>query len=367
MPEIDREILDRAVRWCAESGRPTREERVRAVLEPLGWDELLAVKATLADPPPGRDLSPADLVALSRAAAPPSRPAARAPGAPAARTRRPKTVSAPRKASAPRIRRVQDVVAAPSPGPAPLPHLDGLYRESGRAEIGRLVRRLGANRIAILSDLAARWSDGAGSPPGSADLGRLLEHHGLARGFAERERALFLHAVGKHGGVVIRMARELGMAPEDVRGAVDRLELRPAVESIREARRRRLERKATLSERARLLDEEADALADLGLLAGFEADLRRRLPDHLRALAVGGRSPSAADLGRSLSLSRSAVDRVVAHFGLRLRPSPPERPERSGRASAPRRPGTRGTAPRRPPGTRTPGTRPPPRGGRRPL
>ena len=365
MPEIDREILDRAVRWCAESGRPTREEHLRAVLEPLGWDELLAVKATLADPPPGRDLSPADLVALSRAAAPPSRPAARASGAPAARASRRKPSGAPRPASAPRIRRAHDLLAAPSPSPASLPHLDGLYRESGRAEIGRLVRRLGANRVAILSDLASRWSDRGGSPPGSADLDRLLEHHGLARGFAERERALMLHMMGKHGGVGIRMARELGMAPEDVRGAIDRLELRPAVESIREARQRRLERKATLSERARLLDEEADALADLGLLAGFEADLRRRLPDHLRALAVGGRSPSAADLGRSLSLSRSAVDRLVTHFGLRLRASPagrPDRPERSGRGSAPRRPGARGTAPRRPPGSR-----PPPRGGRRPL
>jgi len=335
---------------------------VRAVLEPLGWDELLAVKATLAAPPPARDLSPADLVALSRAAAPPSRPAPRASGAPRAGASRRKAGGAPRPASAPRIRRVKDVVAVLSPSPAPLPHLDGLYRESGRGEIGRLIRRLGANRVAILSDLASRWSNGGGSPPGSADLDRLLEHHGLARGFAERERALFLHAVGKHGGVVIRMARELGMAPEDVRGAVDRLELRPAIESIRDARRRRLERKATLSERARLLDEEADALADLGLLAGFEADLRRRLPDHLRALAVGGRSPSSADLGRSLSLSRSAVDRVVAHFGLRLRASPPERPERPGRGSASRRPGARGTAPRRPPGTR-----PPPRGGRRPL
>jgi len=366
MPEIDREMLARAVRWCAESGRPTREDRVRAVLEPLGWDELLAVKATLADPPPGRDLSPADLVALSRATTPPSRPAARASRAPATRAGRRKAGSAPRPASAPRIRRAQDLASDPPPGPvAPLPHLDELYRESGRAEIGRLVRRLGGNRLAILADLASRWSDAAGSPPSSADLDRLLEHHGLARGFAERERALFLHAVGKHGGVVVRMARELGMAPEDVRGAIDRLQLRPAVDSIRDVRRGRLERKATLSERARLLDEEADALADLGLLAGFEADLRRRLPDHLRALAVGGRSPSAVDLGRSLSLSRGAADRLVTHFALKLRPSPPERTERTerpGRGSAPRRPGARGAAPRR-----SPGSRQPPRGGRRPL
>jgi hypothetical protein len=370
MPEIDREFLHRAVRWCAESGRPAREEDVRAVLEPLGWDELLAVKATLADPPPARNLAPADLVALSRGG-PQAASATKDREATAARSPRKKGVRAPRPAAGPRIRRVRDQVASPSPGTAALPHLDGLLRESGRAELGRLVRRTAANRLAILADLATRWTSGDGGPPSSADLDRLLEHHGLTRGFAERERALFLHAVRKHGGVMIRMARELGAAPEDIRGAIDRLGLRPATDSIRELRRRALDRKATLSERARLLDEEADALADLGLLARYEEDLRQRLPEHLRALSVGGRSPSAADLGRSLSLSRSAVDRLVLRFGLRLRPSPAgrgersDRPERSGRPGAPRRTAPRGAgaaAPRRPAGTR-----PPPRGGRRPL
>jgi hypothetical protein len=370
MPEIDREFLHRAVRWCAESGRPAREEDVRTVLEPLGWDELLAVKATLADPPPARNLSPADLVALSRSG--PRLPsAAKDREAPAARAPRKKGARAPRPAAGPRIRRARDQVATPAPGTAALPLLDGLFRESGRAELGRLVRRTGANRTTLLADLATRWASGAGAPPTSDDLDRLLEHHGLTRGFAERERALYLHAVRKHGGVMIRMARELGATPEDIRGAIDRLGLRAATDSVRELRRRVLDRKATLSERARLLDEEADALADLGLLARYEDDLRRRLPEHLRALSVGGRSPSAADLGRSLSLSRSAVDRLVLRFGLRLRPSPagrgerPERPERSGRPGAPRRPGPRGAsgaAPRRPSGTR-----PPPRGGRRPL
>jgi hypothetical protein len=368
MPEIDREFLHRAVRWCAESGRPAREEDVRAVLEPLGWDELLAVKATLADPPPARNLSPADLVALSRSGPQPVS-AAKDRDAPAPRAPRKKGARAPRPAAGPRIRRARDQVVSPAPGKAALPLLDGLFRESGRAELGRLVRRAGANRVALLADLATRWASGDGASPSSDDLDRLLEHHGLTRGFAERERALYLHAVRKHGGIMIRMARELGATPEDVRGAIDRLGLRAATDSVRDLRRRVLDRKATLSERARLLDEEADALADLGLLARYEEDLRRRLPEHLRALSVGGRSPSAADLGRSLSLSRSAVDRLVLRFGLRLRPSPAgrgersERPERPGRPGAPRRPGPRGAGtPRRPAGTR-----PPPRGGRRPL
>ena len=68
MPELDPEILARVLRWCAEAGAPTRGEAVRAALEPLSWDDLLAVKAAIADPPPRRGLGPAELVALARGA-----------------------------------------------------------------------------------------------------------------------------------------------------------------------------------------------------------------------------------------------------------------------------------------------------------
>ena len=213
---------------------------------------------------------------------------------------------------------------ATSPSPASPPSIDLLYRESGRAVLDRLVRQRGANRTALLAALAAGWSAGGGAPT-SADLDRLLAHHGLARGFAERERALLLHAFRKHGGVLLRVARELGAAPAELRASLARLELAAPVEAVREARRKVLERKGTLADRARLVDEEEEALLDLGLLPRFEDDLRKRLPEQLRALSVGGRRPSAADLGRSLSLSRGAVDRLAARFSLPLRPAPPER------------------------------------------
>jgi hypothetical protein len=323
MPEIDREILDRALRWCAESGRPVHEDVVRHALLPLGWDELLAVKAILADPPPGRDLSPADLLALSRGVVPRAgAPARRPPRQDGRAGARP-----PRPAPGPRIRRARDRVEPTTPSPASVPSIDLLYRESGRAVIDRMVRQRGANRTAILASLSAGWSAGGGAPT-SADLDRLLAHHGLARGFAERERALLLHAFRKHGGVALRVARELGAAPGDLRSAVARLELAGPVEAIREARRRILDRKGTLAERARLIDEEEESLADLGLLPRFEEDLRKRLPEQLRALSGGGRRPTAADLGRSLSLSRAAVDRLALRFSLPLRPAPPERPDR---------------------------------------
>jgi hypothetical protein len=234
------------------------------------------------------------------------------------------------------------------PSPASPPSIDVLYQESGRAVLDRLIRQRGGNRPAILAALAEGWSSGGGAPT-SADLDRLLAHHGLARGFAERERALLLHAFRKHGGVYLRVARELGSAPPELRAAVGRLELAGPVEAVREARRRVLDRKGTLADRARLVDEEEETLIDLGLLPRFEEDLRKRLPEQLRALSVGGRRPSAADLGRSLSLSRGAVDRLATRFALPLRAAPPERSERREGRGAPRRPAARRPAPGRTP------------------
>src|SRR5512142_1411640 len=45
MADLDPELLERAVRWCAEAGRHVGAAQVRRALAPLGWDELLAVRA----------------------------------------------------------------------------------------------------------------------------------------------------------------------------------------------------------------------------------------------------------------------------------------------------------------------------------
>ena len=375
MADLDPEIVERAQRWCAESGRPVREEVVRRVLSPLGWDEMLAVKAVLADPPPRRDLSPADLVELSRGGAPAAEPSP-APRA-TARARGPRPSAA---VAGPRIRRARDRVAPSEPRAPALAPLELLYRESGRGLLERLLRKHGASRVPVLAALA-QGHESSGHGPTGADLDALLAHHGMTRAFAERERALLLHTFRKHGGVGARVARELGLSAEELAASLSRLSLGSAVESIREARRRALERKVTLAERTRLLDEEEETLVDLGILPRFEEDLRRRLPEQIRALAVGGRRPSAIDLGRSLSLSRPAIERIVARFSLALRAGdrggsrssdrPASRfPGRSPRPSGERgtsRPGERGARPTdrtgRPP-DRT--GRPPARPGRDP-
>src|SRR5690348_7451269 len=70
MPEIDDELIARALRWCADAGRPSSPQAVRDALAPLSWDELLAARALLADPPPARPLGPRALTELARGASP---------------------------------------------------------------------------------------------------------------------------------------------------------------------------------------------------------------------------------------------------------------------------------------------------------
>src|SRR5512136_1681503 len=68
MTDLDPELLGRAVRWCAEAGRTATPAALRRALAPLGWDELLVVRALLADPPPARPLGPFALADLARGA-----------------------------------------------------------------------------------------------------------------------------------------------------------------------------------------------------------------------------------------------------------------------------------------------------------
>jgi len=331
MPELDPEILARALRWCAAAGSPPGPDAVRRALEPLTWDELLAVKATLAAPPPSAGLGLAELVALAREAdlPAPHRGRGPVPAPPPPPRPRSRGTRARRPPPGPRIRRARDRQVPEAEAPAPRPLIDELYREEGRAVLERLVRRLGAVRPAVAAAVGESWRRPDGAPVGDGDLERLLLHHGLARAFGERERALLLHTLRKLGGVMPAAAREIGTSVPELGSAIDRVGIRADVDALRETRRREFRRRATLAQRARMFAADEEALADLGLLAEVEADLRRRLPEHVRALrASGQRPPLAAALGDSLSLTAAAVARLAERFALEV---PPPRPATGGR------------------------------------
>ncbi len=345
MSDVDREVISRALRWCAEAGRQSSEDEVRAALGTLSWDQLLIVKALLADPPPVRPLGPHALADIARGAPPQAaaereregrylreaafeRPAETPPLEPGSRVR-PGRRKKPARAAPVRVRRARDRVPEPAPVSPPVPFLEELYRPEGRAILERLVRELGTRRGALATALSAGWRRADGAPIGETDVAALLDEHGLTRAFERRERALLLHALRAAGGDRPRAAEEIGTTADGLQTALARLGAEQQAEAIREQRRADIRRRATLSERVRLLATDAERLADLGLLDEVIADLRSRLPEHLKALRAAQPGPLAAALGRSLSLSRPAVEALARRFGIDLGPSTP-RPSRGG-------------------------------------
>jgi hypothetical protein len=228
--------------------------------------------------------------------------------------------------------------------PASLPRLDELFREEGRAVLERALRRRGASRPLLAAALAAGWRRGDGSIPGPEDVDRLLEHHGLARAFQERERALFLHTLRRLAGVRPLAAAALGYDVPGLDAAVLRLGLEGPVEALRAQARRDLLRRATLAERARLVTTRGEALADLDVLEEMDEDLRRRLPEHVRALRAGGSSlPLGLALARSLSIGQDDAEALAARLGVPLdAPRGPAGAARGDRAPRPAAGGGRG-------------------------
>jgi hypothetical protein len=374
MADVDAELAERVARWCAEAGRQAGPSLIRRALAPLGWYDLLAVRALLADPPPARPLGPFALADIARGAPPDlaaerersgrypageepeeEEPARGAPGAapaapPRGRGRR-------RRGAAVVIRRARDrVPAAPAPV-LELPRVADLRRPEGRTVLERLIRSHGARRAALAGALGAGWRRDDGAAAGEEDLAALLEHHGLARTFARRERDELLHALRAAGGVRAAAAARLALDVAGLDGALAALGAAADAERIREERRAELRTRATLAERVRLLLAEEERLRDLGVLDEFEADLRARLPEHLRALRLG-RAPLAEAFARSLSVEPAAAGRLAMRFDLELGPSRPAerrraggpRPRKHARGEAPR--GRGRPSPRRPGGRR---------------
>jgi hypothetical protein len=234
------------------------------------------------------------------------------------------------------IRRARDrAEAPPPPQPPPLADLASLRAPAGRATLEQLIRKHGAQRSRILAELVSGWRRSDGAAPDDADLTALLDHHGLAHAFERRERDELLRALRLAGGVRPRAAERVGAGAEAFAGALERLGITRDAERIRDERRADLRARATLSERVRLLLEDPERLADLGLLQQFEDDLRVRLPEHVRALRSGA-EPLGPALMRSLSISPAATDALAARFGLDLGPA-----EARGRAAQRQRPAAR--------------------------
>ena len=327
MADLDDETLERVRRWCAEAGRQTGASEIRAALAPLAWDELLHLRALLVDPPPVRPLGPAALADLARGtpadvAAEREREGryrpeieAAAPAAPSRGASRARRAGA-RRPAPPVVRRKRDALPSAPPLSPALPPVDELRLPAGRAILEQAIRKHGARRSFLLAALS-RWRRADGSAPEDSDLSALLDLHGLARAFAHRERDELLHALRASRGERAAAARAVGLAVDVYQAALERLGAGPEAERIRDERRAELRARATVAERSRLLAQEPERLADLGLLPEMESDLRARLPDHLRALRAGASGAALAGaFARSLALPEPEARALAARLGL---------------------------------------------------
>lgn len=392
MADVDDELVERAIRWCAEAGRVAAPAHVRAALGALSWDELVAARAVLADPPPSRPLGPFALADIARGApadVAAERERAGRYGSALAEIEARAKPAAERRATEPAPRRVRRAGTRPPfvvrragdraaslVRPKPVaPLLDELFLDPGRTVMEQLVRRHGGKRARIVAALAESWRRADGSPVESDDLDRILARHGMTRAYETRERDELLHAVRASGGLRAMAASALGLTLEALDAAMDRLGVRGEIDGLREQRRRDFRARGTLAQRSHLILNELDRLTDLGLLDEFADDLRKRLPDHLRALAASSGAPVALLLGQSLSLESRAVEELARRVGLPLevqsaRPAPstvgvrPPRPSASPRrgSAKPTPGGARRGAPA-PGGRPTRSSTPPPRRG----
>jgi len=364
MAEIDDELVARAIRWCAEAGRHTGADEVRGALGSLSWDQLLAARALLADPPPPGPLGPAALADIARGASPDvaaereregryrAEEAAELPvPSPALRPSR-AWRKRPAALQQPVIRRARDRVPAAPPTARALPLLDELHLPEGRGALEALVRKVGPVTPLLVGALAAGWRRADGLPPDEPALRELLVRHGLDRALARREREALLHALRAARGLKRRAAASLGIPVPALEVLLAGSGAGPQADELRERRRTELRRRATLSERAHLVLEAREELEDLEILGEIEKDLARRLPDHLRALAAGG-GPMPAALARSLSLPRADAVGLLARLNVAL-------PAAADKGRAPTRPATR-------PPPRRPSPTPPPRTSRAPA
>jgi hypothetical protein len=344
MADLDDELIARAIRWCADAGRHASPGEVRSALAALSWDQLLTVRAVLADPPPARPLGPRALADLGRGTppevaarrerdgqyateadvAPESRAAA--PGAPPLPEESPRSAGRTRRrrgAAAPVIHRARDRVASGGPTEPTEPAdrraaLESLLESEGRAVLERLIRTHGARRAAILQALSAGWRRLDGTELSAADLEALLRAHGLSRAFERREHDELLHALRASAGIVSAAAARIGVRAEEFLASLERLGASERAEEIREVHRTDVRRRATLAQRVRLLLAEADRLADLGMLREVEEDLRTRLPEHVRALRASGAFPLATALTHTLAMGPRELSVLLDRLGLVL-------------------------------------------------
>ncbi len=120
--------------------------------------------------------------------------------------------------------------------PAKRPFVE-LQAPGGAAVLTRLLADEKANPRVLATKLGERFDGPANRPLDETDLRALLQHHGLADTFREREIANARFLIGFHQGARGKLANALLMTPEDLSAYLSRIGLAEELEKTRAERR----------------------------------------------------------------------------------------------------------------------------------
>jgi hypothetical protein len=209
-------------------------------------------------------------------------------------------------------------VAAPSKlpeapkSPARRPFSD-LQSGGGRAILEKVLADEKANPRVLAAKLAERFDSPADRPLGESDLRQLLQYHGLAATFREREFTNTRFLIGFHQGARNKLANALQLSADELISYLSKLGLAEELEKTR-AERAKLELgRRRIHDRLVQVLTRAPYLDDLGVLQTIDAEVR----EHIEQLVTTHLGAGAAETIRNeLGIEKNAFLKLLRRYNL---------------------------------------------------
>jgi hypothetical protein len=209
---------------------------------------------------------------------------------------------------------------APPPPKAPSKRPFGeLQSSAGAGVMERLLADEKANPRVLAAKLGERY-DGPGRALNESDLRALLQHHGLAETFREREQINTRFLIGFHQGAKAKLANALQMSAEEVSNYLTRLGLSEDLDRTRGDRAKLELGRRKINDRIVQVLTRAPYLDDLGVLPVIDREVRDYLNDQFAARGASAGEAIRAELG----MEKNPFAKLLRRYGLAEKPEAAE-------------------------------------------
>lgn len=223
------------------------------------------------------------------------------------------------RAVAPAAPRREPVAPAEPPKPQRQPFAE-LQASGGKAILNKLLADEKANPRVLAVKLAERFGGPAGREISEGDLRQLVQHHGLAALFAERELANVRFLIGFHQGARAKLTNALQLTPSELDPYLTKLRLADDLERTRTERARVELGRRKLHDRVIQVLTRAPYLDDLGILPVIDREVRDWLTDAFASRAGKG---TAAEVSEAVRAETGVEPNAFAKLLRRYELTPP--------------------------------------------